>query len=129
MTQTQKKIRQAVLMVNRVPEVAGRRPVTVRGDWLSGAEAAAAVDDDALAGDEPGVVGGEEAHGVGDVAGGPHPPAGTDGEVGILDSAGTSAWRSTGMKPGATMFTVMPNGASSRAQLSVRPICALLAVA
>jgi len=33
------------------------------------------------------------------------------------------------MKPGATVFTVMPNGASSRAQLSVRPICALLAVA
>jgi hypothetical protein len=27
------------------------------------------------------------------------------------------------------VFTVMPKGASSRAQLRVRPICALLAVA
>lgn len=44
----------------------------------SGAEAAAAVDDDALAGDEPGVFGCEEAHGVGDVAGVPIRPAGTD---------------------------------------------------
>ena len=33
------------------------------------------------------------------------------------------------MNPGATVFGVMPNGASSRAQLRVRPICALLAVA
>src|SRR5258705_1803586 len=44
-------------------------------------------------------------------------------------SAGTSACRSTGTKPGATVFTVIPDGASSRAQLRVRPICALLAVA
>jgi hypothetical protein len=33
------------------------------------------------------------------------------------------------MKPGATVFTVMPNGASSRAQARVSPTCALLAVA
>ena len=49
--------------------VRGRRSV---------AEAAAAVDDDALAGDEPGVFGGEKAHGVGDVAGSSHPPGGTE---------------------------------------------------
>ena len=52
----------------------------------SGAEAAAAVDDDALAGDEPGVFGGEEAHGVGDVTGGPHPSGGHRCEVGLLDA-------------------------------------------
>ncbi len=40
----------------------------------------------------------------------------------------TSAWRSTGMKPGDTLFTVMPSGASSRAQARMRPICADLAV-
>ncbi len=35
----------------------------------------------------------------------------------------------TGMKPGGTMFTVIPDGASSRAQLRARPICALSAAA
>src|SRR5215475_10692063 len=54
---------------------------------LSGAEAAAAVDHDALAGDEACVFGGEEAHGVGDVAGSPHPPGGHRGEIGIFDFA------------------------------------------
>jgi len=33
------------------------------------------------------------------------------------------------MKPAATVLTVMPKAASSRAQLRVRPICALFAVA
>jgi hypothetical protein len=33
------------------------------------------------------------------------------------------------MKPGATVLTVMPEGASSRAQLRARPIWALFAVA
>jgi len=47
----------------------------------------------------------------------------------VLTSSGTSAWRSTGTNPGATVFTVIPNRASSRAQPQVRPICALLAVA
>jgi hypothetical protein len=46
-----------------------------------------------------------------------------------LTSSGTSTWRSTGTKPGATVFTVIPDEASSRPQLRVRPICALLAVA
>src|SRR5262249_62008179 len=42
----------------------------------SAAKAASAVDDDALAGDEAGAVGGEEAHGVSDVGGGAPPPPG-----------------------------------------------------
>jgi hypothetical protein len=49
-----------------------------RNRGWSGAEAAAAVDDDALAGDEAGVVGGEEADRMGDVGGGSHRPAGTE---------------------------------------------------
>jgi hypothetical protein len=32
------------------------------------------------------------------------------------------------MKPGATAFTVIPKGASSRAQLLIKPTCALFAV-
>src|SRR5689334_4096306 len=47
----------------------------------SGAGAAAAVDHDALAGDEAGAVGGEKAHRVGDVAGGSYPPGGHRGEI------------------------------------------------
>ena len=46
------------------------------------AEAAAAVDEDALAGDESRALGGEETDGVGDVAGSSHPPCGYRGEVG-----------------------------------------------
>ena len=38
-------------------------------------------------------------------------------------------WRSTGTAPGATALTVIPSGASSRAQLRVSPFWALLAVA
>jgi geranylgeranyl pyrophosphate synthase len=51
---------------------------------------------------------------------------------GLADATGKpvlSDLRSTGTNPGATVFTVIPNGASSRAQLRLRPICALLAVA
>jgi hypothetical protein len=59
----------------------------------------------------------------------PKRPAGTDATYARLTSSVTSAWRSTGTKPGATVFTVMPKGASPRAQLRVRPICALFAVA
>src|SRR5450432_3246618 len=55
---------------------------------LSAAEAASAVDDDALAGDEAGAFGGEEAHGVGDVARSSHPPGGHRGEIGIPDVVG-----------------------------------------
>ncbi len=57
-------------------------------DRRSVGEAAAAVDDDALAGDEPGALRGEEAHGVGDVAGSSHPPGGHRGEIGLLDIVG-----------------------------------------
>ena len=45
---------------------------------VSAAEAAAAVDHDALAGDEPGAFGGQEADGVGDVAGVPLRPPGIE---------------------------------------------------
>jgi hypothetical protein len=38
---------------------------------------------DALAGNEPGALGGEEAHGVGDVAGSSHPPGGHRSEIGL----------------------------------------------
>src|ERR1700751_2097002 len=51
----------------------------------SGAEAAATVDDDALAGDEASVFGGEEAHGVGDVAGSSHTSGWHRGEISIPD--------------------------------------------
>ncbi len=50
-------------------------------------------------------------------------PAGTVPRYASLVASGTSAWRSTGLKPGATVFTVMPKGASSAAQLRVKPIC------
>src|ERR1019366_2571091 len=66
----------------RSPSATGRGE---RRGRLSAAEAAAAVDDDALAGDEAGVFGGEEAHSVGDVAGGSHPPGGYRGEISIPD--------------------------------------------
>src|SRR5580704_147833 len=48
---------------------------------LSGAQAAAAIDEDALAGDEAGAVGGDKADGVRDVGGGAHTPGGHGGEV------------------------------------------------
>jgi hypothetical protein len=63
----------------------------------------------------PGAFGVQAAHGMGDVAGSSHPPGGTEARWAFLISSGASAWRSTGMNPGATVFTVMPNGASSRA--------------
>ena len=44
-----------------------------------------AVDHDALAGDEPGAFGGQEADGVGDVARSSSPPGGHRGEIGLLD--------------------------------------------
>ena len=100
--------------------VRGRRSV---------AEAAAAVDDDALAGDEPGVFGGEKAHGVGDVAWSSHPPGGHRGQLGLPDLVGNVGVAFHGDESGATVFAVIPNGASSRAEPRVRPICALLAVA
>src|SRR6516165_8899628 len=60
----------------------------IAGDWAgecggrwSATEAAAAVNDDALAGDEAGAFGGQEAHGVGDVGGGSHPPGRHRGEI------------------------------------------------
>ncbi len=43
---------------------------------LSAAKVPAAVDHDALAVDEAGIFGGEEAHGAGDVARSSHPPGG-----------------------------------------------------
>jgi hypothetical protein len=43
--------------------------------------------------------------------------------------AGTSACSSPGTTAGATVLTVTPRGASARAQLRIRPIWALLAVA
>ena len=102
--------------------VQGRRSVSV-------AEAAATVDDDALAGDEPGAFGGEKAHGVGDVAGSSHPADGHRGQIGLPGVVGNVGVALHRDESGATVFTVIPNGASSRAQLRVRPICALLAVA
>src|SRR5947207_1989808 len=56
-------------------------------EW-SGAEAAAAVDHDALAGDEAGAVGGEKAHRVGDIAGRSHPPGGHRGEIALPNLLG-----------------------------------------
>ena len=39
-----------------------------------------------------------------------HAPGGYGREVGVTVASATSAWRSTGMKPGATVLTVMPSG-------------------
>jgi hypothetical protein len=89
-------------------------------DRRSVAEAAAAVDDDALAGDEPGALGGKEAHGL-RCRREFHPPGGHRGEIGLLDIVGdVGVALDEDEAGGATVFTVMPNGASSR----VRPICA-----
>ena len=74
----------AFLLSSALQTGAGRE----RNRGWSGAEAAAAVDHDALAGDEAGVVGGEKAHRVGDVAGGSHPPGGHRGEIGLPDLVG-----------------------------------------
>ena len=50
-------------------------------------------------------------------------PAGTPSTVAVASApASSAAWRSTGIQPGATMFTVMPEPASSRAVLSARPV-------
>jgi hypothetical protein len=84
---------------------------------VSAAEAAAAVDHDALAGDEPGAFGGQEADGVGDVARSSHPPGGHRGEIGLLDLVRDVGVALDGMNSGATVFTVMPDGPISRAQL------------
>jgi hypothetical protein len=48
----------------------------------------AAVDDEALAGNEAGVFGGQKAHRVRDIAGGSHPPCGHRGEIGTSDLTG-----------------------------------------
>ena len=73
------------------------------------------VDDDALAGDEPGAFEGEKAHGVAMSPGVPIRPAGTEARYAFRTPPGTSAWRSKGTNPGATVFTVIPNEASLRA--------------
>ena len=52
-----------------------------------GCQAAAAVDDDALAGDEPGALAGKEAHGL-RCRREFHPPGGHRGEIGLLDVVG-----------------------------------------
>jgi hypothetical protein len=77
----------------------------------------------------PGAFGGQKAHGVGDVAGSSHPPGGHRGQLGHPDLVGNVGVAFHGDESGATGVTVIPNGASSRAQQRVRPICALLAVA
>jgi hypothetical protein len=93
-------------------------------DRRSVAEAAAAVGDDALAGDEPGALGAKEAHGL-RCRREFHPPGGHRGEMGLLDVIGDAGVAlDEDEAGGATVFTVMPNGASSRAQLGVRSICA-----
>jgi hypothetical protein len=51
-------------------------------------EAAPAVDDEALAGDEPARLGAEEADGVGDVFAGSHAPGGYGREVGVAGRVG-----------------------------------------
>src|SRR5580700_5877839 len=58
-------------------------PTVVVKARLSAAKVPAAVDYDALAGDEAGLFGGEEAHGMGDVAGNSHPPGGHRCQVSI----------------------------------------------
>ena len=55
-------------------------------------------------------------------------PAGTREVYSAMASAGTSVWRSTGIHPGATLLTVMPCGASSRAMQCVHVAWAPLAV-
>jgi hypothetical protein len=61
---------------------AGRRtveslsPPRKAGGGGSAAQATAAIDDNALAGDEAGLFGSQETHRVGDVGGGSHPPGG-----------------------------------------------------
>ena len=60
------------------PGTRGHYECQVYESWRSVAEAAAAVDDDALAGDEPGAFGGQEAHGGAMSPGVPIRPAGTD---------------------------------------------------
>ena len=77
----------------------------------------------------PGAFGGQKAHGVGDVAGSSHPPGGHRGQLGHPDLVGNVGVAFHGDESGATVFAVISNGTSSRAQLRVRPICALLAVA
>ena len=44
-----------------------------------------------------------------------------------MDSGEWSQCRSTGIHPGAIMFTVMPDPASSRAVLKASPVCPPLA--
>jgi hypothetical protein len=88
-----------------------------------------AVDDDSLAGDEGCLVGREKGDGVRDVLGRAEVTCWNGREIGGSDTVRTSACRSTGMKPGATVLTVIPSGASSRAQARLSPIWAFLAAA
>ena len=88
-----------------------------------------AVDGEADAGHERGGVGGKVRHGAGDVC----RLADTAGrhlrEVVVALGGRAGLVRSTGTQPGATVFTVIPSGASSRAHTRARPSCAALAAA
>ena len=89
------------------------------------AEAAVAVDDDdALGSNEPGALGGEEAHGAGDVAGSSHPPGGHRGAIGLLNVVGDVGVALDRDEAGRDRVRGDAGRASSRAQLRVRPICA-----
>ena len=60
-------------------------------------------------------------------SGAPIRPSATPCRYSWNASGGVPAWRSTGIQPGSTVFTVIPYGPSSRAQDRVSPCMAALA--